>query len=197
MTSDETAVGAGGTLLVVLAAGAGSRYVGPTHKLLAPLRGSTVVGLSVAAAVEANVGDVVVIAGSIDLGDELPDATIEHNPDWRTGQRSSVLLAVDVARRRGAECVIIGLGDQPFVGADTWRALAASGAPIAVALHGGRRSNPVRIVRELWDEATRSMASPDEGLRSFLGLRPELVEEVPCEGSPDDIDFPEDLARWT
>lgn len=182
---------------MVLAAGAGSRYSGPTHKLLAPLRGSTVVGLSIDAAVDSGAGEVVVITGCVDIGAVRPGVTVTPNPDWRSGQRSSVLLALDVARRHGVEAIVVGLGDQPFVGAASWRAVAASESPLAVATYGGRRANPVRIARDLWDDAARSMTEPDEGLRSFLGLHTGTLEEVPCEGSPDDIDSPEDLARWT
>lgn len=183
--------------MVVLAAGAGRRFVGETHKLLAPLRGARVIDRAVDAAVDAAVGDVVVVTGAVAVP-SLPDGVrVVHNPDWASGQRSSAMLALDLAEGDGVEAVVIGLADQPFVGADGWRAVARSSAPLAVASYDGRRAPPVRIHRSLWDEARRTHGDPDEGLRSFIGLRTVSVEEVPCGGSPDDIDSPEDLLRWT
>jgi len=108
---------------VVLAAGAGSRYSGPTHKLLAPLRGSTVVRLSIDAAVDSGVGEVVVITGCVDIGAVRPGVTVTPNPDWRSGQRSSVLLALDVARRHGVEAIVVGI----WSGADRQRELSPFG----------------------------------------------------------------------
>ena len=40
---------------VILAAGSGSRFDGETHKLVAPFRGSTVLGHAIAAAVQAEI----------------------------------------------------------------------------------------------------------------------------------------------
>ena len=37
----------------------------------------------------------------------------------------------------------------------------------------------------------------DDGARSVMLARPELVEPVACEGFPDDIDTVEDLRRWS
>ena len=52
------------TLVVVLAAGAGSRYSGDTHKLEAVVRDRTVAEHSIVAAMASGVGDVIVITGA-------------------------------------------------------------------------------------------------------------------------------------
>jgi molybdenum cofactor cytidylyltransferase len=183
----------GGTVAVVLAAGAGSRFAGPTHKLLAPLRGRPLVEHAVAAAVAAAIGPVVVVTGAVALPSSIATmsgVTELHHPGWADGQATSLAAAVAEARRRGADAIVVGLGDQPFVEPDAWRAVAASAAPIAIATYAGRRRNPVRLHRSVWSSLP---AAGDEGARSLVRLRPELVEEVPCPGSPDDIDTVSDL----
>lgn len=183
------------TVAIVLAAGAGSRFHGPTHKLLTPVDGTPIARRAVDAARRAGIGQVVVVTGAVDpLGDDVPDGvTVVHHPGWAAGQATSLQVGLDAARRLGATAVVVGLADQPFVTAEAWRAVASSTSPIAVATYDGHRRNPVRLAAEVWPLVP---TSGDVGARSVIGMRPDLVEEVPCSGSPDDIDTWEDLDSW-
>lgn len=183
------------TVAIVLAAGGGSRFAGPTHKLLAGLDGTTIARHAVDAARRAGIGPVVVVAGAIDPfdGDAPAGVTVVHHPGWADGQATSLQVGIRAAARLGADAVVVGLADQPFVDPDAWRSVAAATAPIAVATYDGRRRNPVRLAAEVWPLLP---TTGDEGARSVIRLRPEMVEEVPCPGSPADIDTWEDLASW-
>jgi CTP:molybdopterin cytidylyltransferase MocA len=181
----------------VLAAGAGSRFDGDGHKLLAPLDGVPVVVRAVGAAVSSGL-PTIVVAGAVDLSDVLASEPVEivANPRWAEGQATSLVCAVAVARGRGAEVLVVGLGDQPFVEPEAWRAVAdaSPASPILVATYEGRRRNPVGLHRSVWDELP---TEGDEGARQLMRGRPELVSEVPCPGRPVDIDTLEDLRRWS
>jgi CTP:molybdopterin cytidylyltransferase MocA len=183
------------TVAIVLAAGAGSRFGGPTHKLLADLDGVPIARRSIDTARRAAIGPVVVVTGAIDpfAGDPPADVHVVHHPGWADGQATSLQAGLRAARQLGATAVVVGLADQPFITADAWRAVASSQSPIAVATYSGRRRNPVRLAAEIWPLLP---TSGDEGARSVLSVTPGLVEEVPCAGSPADIDTWEDLAPW-
>jgi molybdenum cofactor cytidylyltransferase len=179
---------------VLLAAGGGSRFVGAGegHKLTATLRGRPVVEWSLEQLLRAGFEDVVVVTGAVEL--TVPDGvTVLHNRRWAEGQATSLALAIDRARRRELRAVVVGLADQPFVLADAWRAVAAAPGPIAVATYDGRRGNPVKLDAAVWDLLP---VEGDAGARVLIGMRPELVTEVACAGSPADIDTLEDLRRW-
>lgn len=182
---------------VVLAAGAGSRFraAGGTHKLLAPWRGTTVAGAAVGAAVAAGIGPVWVVTGAADLAGVLPPG-VEALPNgrWADGQATSLAAAVERARAEGLDALVVGLADQPLVTPEAWRAVAAGAGVIAVATYGGRRGNPVKLGRRCWDLLP---AAGDTGARAVMARRPDLVEEVACDGSAADIDTVEDLDRWS
>jgi len=190
---------------VILAAGPGSRFARgtsgapteavTTHKLLASWRGRPLVAAAVAAAQEAAIGPVWVVTGAVNLSDALsPGVVMLHNPDWAEGQATSLQVAVAAARLADLAAIVVGLGDQPLIRADAWRAVAAASSPVAVAVYGGRRRNPVRLAQDVWDALPRS---GDEGARVVMRQNPELVGEVACNGNPADVDTVEDLARWT
>jgi CTP:molybdopterin cytidylyltransferase MocA len=185
-------------LLVLLAAGGGTRFDGPTHKLLAPFRGTTVLGAAVRAALDADAGPVLVVLGSLgeaeaDLGG-LP-VEVRRNHRWTEGQATSLALAVDAADERGLDALVVGLGDQPLVGPDAWRTVAAAaGGPIVAASFGGERRPPVRLDRAVWPLLPRT---GDDGARTVMRDHPELVATVAVAGEPVDIDTTDDLVRWS
>jgi CTP:molybdopterin cytidylyltransferase MocA len=180
------------TLAVILAAGSGSRFDGGGHKLNAIIGGRPLYMWVLQAAIEANIGSVIVVTGAVDLLVSDLDVTVVPNPQWRTGLASSLQTGIAVARKQGAEAVVIGLGDQPFVPASAWRAVANSPSPIAVATYQSKRGNPVRLHAEIWSALP---TFGDEGARSVFPMYSNLVDEVPCEGSSSDIDTLEDLER--
>jgi molybdenum cofactor cytidylyltransferase len=183
-------------LAVVLAAGGGSRFAGSGHKLLAQRDGRTVVEHAVDGARKA-LGEVLVVTGAARLPDAVttaPGVRLIHNPGWAEGQATSVATAITFASADNTiDAIVVGLGDQPDIPSDAWRRVASSAAPIAIATYDGRRRNPVRLHRSVWPLLP---TTGDEGARALTRLRPELVEEVPCNGSPDDIDTLEDVLRW-
>jgi molybdenum cofactor cytidylyltransferase len=198
--------------VVILAAGAGSRFDGPVHKLSArlpadtlaasdgPPPGATVIERALEHALAAGIGPVIVVTGAAPdvvpstLADRL---VLRHNARWADGQLTSLLVGLDAAAELGAEIVVVGLADQPGVAPSDWRTVAAAPGSIVVATYAGRRANPVKLDAEA-QQLIRTLlpATGDEGARSLMRLRPELVREVPCTGSPDDIDTEEDLRRW-
>jgi CTP:molybdopterin cytidylyltransferase MocA len=195
---------------VVLAAGGGTRFAGPSHKLLAPLHGRTVVAHAVGHARDSGIGRVLVVTGAIEL-DLSPsmnhspstptagetDVTIVTNPRWHDGQATSIAAAVAAATELDVDAMVFGLGDQPFVPAEAWRRVASAAAEhqIVVASYDGRRGpHPVRLHRSLWAALPHT---GDDGARTLIREHPALVHEVPCPGSAADIDTLEDLQRWT
>lgn len=181
----------------VLAAG-GSRRFGSEPKQTAHFRGRSLVSWAVEAALDSAAFDVVfVVEGAVDLAGEVPqDVVLLDNPDWADGQATSLAVAVRAAEVGGFEALVVGLADQPFVGPEAWRAVATAvaPAPIVVATYEGRRGNPVRLSRAVWPDLP---VRGDEGARRLMAGRPELVGEVACPGSADDIDTVEDLDRWS
>ncbi len=193
-------------LTVLLAAGAGKRFEDIGHKLLARLTetGPTIIERALTQALDARLGRVLIVTGALDEAALRTDPSVarllddqrvimRHNPDWASGQASSVQVAVAAAAALGADDIVVGLADQPFIDVVAWQQVAERLGPIAVATYDGRRGNPVKLHASVWGLLP---ASGDDGARVLMRNRPDLVVEVPCPGSAADIDTVEDLHRW-
>lgn len=173
-----------------------------SHKLLAPLRGRTVVEWAVEHALEARLDGTIVVTGSALLPSRIltdERITVVHNPEWERGQAGSLGLALDACARLGFDAAVCGLGDQPFIGPGAWELLgrattATLPTPIGVATYGGVRRNPVFLDASTWPLVSRT---GDEGARPLMRSRPSWVTEVACTGNPADIDTVEDLLSWS
>lgn len=185
---------------MVLGAGRGSRYGGAVPKQLARLGLRSLVGHALASAAGSGLRPVLLVVGY--RGEEVaavagPRVEVVENPDWEEGLSTSLRCAlVTLLPEEVVSGAAVALADQPRVGPEAYRRLAAAhraGAELAVATYGGARGHPVLIGRPHWEEAIR--LTGDEGARSLLASH--LVVEVPCDGtgSPDDVDTPEDLNR--
>jgi CTP:molybdopterin cytidylyltransferase MocA len=188
---------------VLLAAGEGSRFGQP--KALVELNGQTLAERGVGLLRAGGADPILVVTGAAPV--ELGGTLTVDNPQWRTGMGSSLRAALHAlagtapATGPGIGAVVVALADQPLVGAEAVARLIAAyrdGASVAVAAYDGRPRNPVLLAREHWPEVIAT-ATGDQGARTFLRTRSDLVTLVECgdTGRPDDIDTPADLARIT
>jgi nicotine blue oxidoreductase len=189
-----------GVSAILLAAGAGSRFGG--GKLLAPYRGRPLIEASLSNLADAPVDERVVVVG--DDAEPLRETCESYgfkvvaNPDWAQGQSTSVRAGLQSLGPEVRAAVVL-LADQPLVGATVVERLVTAfekGAKVVVATYGEKPRNPVLFSREVWPLLMAEL-SGDEGARSFLRRRPELVARVPCDGvgDPADVDTAEDLRR--
>jgi molybdenum cofactor cytidylyltransferase len=189
---------AGRTAVVVLAAGASSRF--GSAKALAPFHGRPLLEhvLDVAAAFE--FAEVVVVLGhhadEIERRMRWQSQRCVHNPDPDAGLSSSLRIGLD-SLGPASEAALIMLGDQPLVRAEVVERLLASlrppRLPLAVPRYrGGGGPNPLLIHRLAWPLALEARA--DRGLGPVLRDHADLVIEVAVEGSNPDVDSPADLA---
>jgi molybdenum cofactor cytidylyltransferase len=182
--------------VVVLAAGRGLRLGGPIPKPILRFGGRPLMLYALDAARASGVGPVSVVVSDDQVADAVPEGIgVFRNPAPESGIASSLQVALR-AHESQAEigAVVVGLADQPLVGADAYRRVASAsddGARLAVATYGGVRGNPVLIARPHWSEALA--LTGDEGARVLI--RRHGAIEVPCDGTGEavDIDTPEDV----
>ena len=192
------------TAALVLAAGTASRF--GAVKILAPFEGRPLLSHVLDAARVAGLGETIVVLGSASdavlAGVDLGDARVVVNPNPEAGLSGSLRLGLaalspDVGLAAGFDGAIVLLGDQPLVRSDVIAALLGaevpSGRSIVVPRYGGGGgANPVLVLRDAWHLADG--LTGDRGLGPLIAAHPELVVEVPVDGTNPDVDTPADLA---
>lgn len=196
-----------GTLaVVILAAGAGSRFGGP--KQLAAVNGRPML-VSALAAAAALPGPIYIVTGAyaaevqallgslpLVLGQQLGDRVhVLHNPDWAAGQASSLHTSVRSLPSH-VEAAIWMPVDQPYLDSLLLVQLAAAwrrGADLAAPqVDGELRGAPALFDRSYWPDLL--LVEGDSGGRSVLRRHSARVLAVPA---PDhalrDVDRPQDL----
>lgn len=186
----------------VLAAGRGARVaddrLGRVPKPLVEALGRPLVSWALDAAMASGLRPVFVVVGAHakHVAAAAPQGVVVVRArgarSGLAGSLRAALTAVEGWVQASALC--IGSGEQPAVGEEAYRRLAAAheeGAELAVATFGGRRGGPVLVARTLWAEACRLRR--EAGLEALIERH--AVVEVDCSGtgSPLEVDMPEDL----
>jgi molybdenum cofactor cytidylyltransferase len=169
----------------ILSAGESRRMGSP--KALIPYRGTTFAGHLLDVIQHPRVGIVRVVLGAgadkIRERLQLDPAVVVLNPDWPSGQLSSIQAAVRSLPKDETAGLILCPVDHPIVSADLVAKLIAefdsTGNPVVLPAYRGRRGHPVIFRASLYDELLA--ASPEVGARQVVWAHQADVVEVPTE----------------
>jgi len=186
---------------LILAAGESSRM--GTPKATLTYRGRTFLEMIVRTLREGGLDRMVVVLGhqaeDIQRQVEIEPAQVVINPDYRSGQTSSLQVGLRALMADEPEAVLLCLVDHPAVSVETVRRIVAAfrqcGAPVVVPTYHGRRGHPVLIGRQVFDEllALTCNAGADSVVRKY---RPQTqIVEVEDEGVVIDVDDAESYRR--
>ena len=185
--------------IIVLAAGSGSRFGSridsSPHKLAQTFGDSTVLGTTLAHAVQTQLPVLVVTTDSLVslAAGQLAsrDILVLSKPEAARGMGDSI--AAGVAERSGAPGWLILPGDMPLVQPGTLLAVATALEQYAVvhAEHMGRRGHPAAFAAELYSELVKLQG--DEGARRIIARYPAYGLDVADPGVLLDIDTAADL----
>ena len=186
---------------LILAAGESSRM--GTPKATLAYRGRTFLELIVETLREGGLERLFVVlghqAGEIQQRVKIEGAGVLINPDYQSGQTSSLQAGLRALAADDPEAVLLCLVDHPAVSAETIRMIASafrkSGAPVVIPTYHGRRGHPALIGRQLFDGllALPLGAGADSVVRKYRPLT--KFVEVEDEGVIIDVDDPESYRR--
>lgn len=178
-----------GTAGLVLAAGAGTRFGQPKAPVV--VDGERMVDRAVRIMTEAGCAPVVVVLGAW-VG-HVDGANVVVNNAWPEGMGSSLRTGLKHLRETtDTDTVVVTLVDLPWLTTEAVQRIVTQSptAAIAQATFNGERGHPVRIARDLWDDAI-DVARGDEGARRLIRGRDDVVLiEVGDVAGGDDLDVP-------
>jgi molybdenum cofactor cytidylyltransferase len=187
----------------ILAAGESRRMGAP--KALLPYRGKTFAEHLLEITTHPRVGlkRIVVGAHAEEIGAELQaaDAEIVVNQDWRSGQLSSIQVAVRSLPADATSGLLLCPVDHPLVSdrlvARLIEAFDTSGTLIVLPTYAGKRGHPLIFAAALYPELLA--ASPELGARQVVWAHAKDVLEIPTEeqGVVLNLNDPETLRRAT
>ena len=183
--------------VVVLAAGAGSRYRGARHKLSEKLGSDSVLVRTLRNAIASEMSVVLVVSEALagEAGGLVaPEDTIVVSARSQTGWGMGDSIAAGVSVHASATGWLVLPADMPLVRPGSLRAVADAldQQPIAFAQHRGRRGHPVGFGAELFSELV--MLKGDEGARRLLARYPSAAVDLDDPGVLFDIDTVDDMA---
>lgn len=181
--------------IVVPAAGRGSRFGGPQHKLEQAFDGGTVLGATVRSAIASQLPVIVVTTAPLApvVARQLATRDIVVLSAGEAARGMGYSIAAGVAERSGAPGWLVLPGDMPLVQPDSLLAVASAleQHPVAYAQHRGRRGHPAGFSAELYSELI--LLDGDEGARRLLARYPAHGVDLDDAGVLMDVDTPADL----
>jgi molybdenum cofactor cytidylyltransferase len=184
---------------VVFAAGKGERYEGG-FKLLESVDGEPLVRRAVKPFLDSCLDETVLIVGyeaeAVKEAVADLDLTIVENADYEAGQSTSLHRGVEVARDRGWDGTLFGLGDMPSVDAGTIdlivQAFMADRGTIVGPAYDGKRGNPTLFGSDTYDDLLE--VTGDTGGRPVLMASSDVaIVESGDPGVLRDVDVNDDL----
>lgn len=186
-------------VIIVLAAGRGSRFAGPQHKLVQGLGRTSVLGQTIGHAIESRLPVVVVttepLAAEATRWVARRDVVVlpEVGSPGSGPLGMGFSIAAGVAARSNGGGWLVLPGDMPLVQPSSIRQVAQGLAQHAVvfAQHRGRRGHPVGFAAELFSELVQ--LTGDEGARRLMARYPSHGLELDDPGVLVDVDTRDDL----
>lgn len=182
-------------VVIVLAAGRGSRFEGPGHKLSQPFTDASVLETTLGNVVASGLPLVLVTTDALlDVAvRRVARADIVHLPAAEAQRGMARSIVAGVSARGYASGWLVMPADMPMVKPATLRAVAEAlpGHACVVPYCEGRRGHPVGFASELFPDLMA--LEGDEGARRLLRRYPSHALEVADPGILVDIDTASDL----
>lgn len=184
-------------VVIVLAAGRGSRFRGSHHKLEQALGGSSLLASTLRHAIGSHLPVIVVTTHALEPQARrfvaARDVVVLPEVGSANGLGIGYSIAAGVGARPDAPGWLVLPADMPLVQPATIAAVAHAldHHPVAYAQHKGRRGHPVGFGSELYSELVT--LSGDEGARRLVARYPAHGVDVDDPGALIDVDTEEDL----